>query len=416
MTGSERLITLDAVRGFAVIAILWVNILSFAMPDAAFLSPVYSAPPSPVDEPLWLLGFLLADGKFRGLFTLLFGASMALVMDRARAGGGSPRAVHGRRMAWLLVIGTGHYLLLWHGDVLLLYALMGLLMTGFYQRSPDQLMRWGLFGLMAGAIWLSWLSEARIGDGFGALGLGGHGAALQKAQSLHALDVANIVASVPADLDLFRSSYGAILAGRADRLIDSLFSLPIAAVETLPLMLMGMALYRSGFLSGEWSNAAYRRLAAWTLPLGLLLTGLTAAYVAASDYDPMVALASHLGLSVPGRVLMILGYAAALILLIRRFAGSVWTARFAATGRMALSNYLGTSLVMTSLFYGYGLGLFGTIDRIGLYGITAAGSLVMLIWSPWWMARYAYGPAEWLWRSLARGQMQPMRQHGFRRG
>src|SRR3546814_8633540 len=105
-----------------------------------------------------------------------------------------------------------------------------------------------------------------------------------------------------------------------------------------------------------------------------------------------------------------IAYAALLIVLIRRAAASAWMARVAATGRAAFSNYLGTSIVMTTFFYGYGFGLFGYVDRWTLYLVCAGMWAVMLLWSKPWLDRFLYGPLEWLWRSLARGKPQPMRQ------
>jgi uncharacterized protein len=407
---SARFITLDALRGFAVMAILAVNILSFAMPDAAFLSPHFHVPSSAADEPLWLMSFILMDGKFRGLFTILFGASMMLVMDRAGASGQSPLRVHGRRMTWLAVIGLGHYLLLWHGDILLVYALMGLVLSGLHGASGRQLLRWGTALLLAGGIWLTWLSADRIPSFFTALGLGADGAGLAEAHRLHDLDIADAEASIGEDLALFGGGYAQIVAGRVDKLINTLLSLPIAAVETLPLMMIGAGLYRTGFLTGAWREERYRRCVALCLPLGLICTAVPAIYIVGTGFDPMIALSAHLGFTVLGKLTLILAYAAMMILWISRRRDQPLVHKFAAAGRMALSNYLATSVVMTSIFYGYGAGLYGEVPVLGLYGIAASGCAMMVIWSPWWMARFHYGPAEWLWRSLARGEVQIFRR------
>jgi uncharacterized protein len=407
---AERLITLDVVRGFAVLVILWVNILSFAMPDLAFLSPHFRVPPSAWDEPLWLTSFLFADGKFRGLFTLLFGASMMLVMDGAAAKGADAAAVHGRRMLWLAVIGLGHHLLIWHGDILLTYALMGLLLTALHRWRAKRLICCGTTALLLCALWISWLEGVNVPMFWQLFGPSHQSAALAQIEALHSAELSAMQHAISADIELFRSNYSAILQGRWDRFDDYLLSLPVAAMESLPLMMIGAGLYRSGFLSGAWVSSRYHGLISWTLPLGLCLTALPAAAMIASDYDPMLGIAAHLGLSVPGRLLLIVSYAALLILWLQDHRPSQLTNRLSAAGRMALSNYLASSLIMTSLFYGYGLGLYAVLDVISLYAITAITCGMMLIWSPWWMARYHYGPAEWLWRSLARWHWQPFRR------
>jgi uncharacterized protein len=109
----------------------------------------------------------------------------------------------------------------------------------------------------------------------------------------------------------------------------------------------------------------------------------------------------------PFRLLMIIGYAAALILLIRAFAKRGWITRVAAAGRAAFSNYLGTSIVMTTIFYGYGLGLYDEVGRAQLWLFVVGAWIVMLLWSKPWLDRFHYGPFEWLWRSLARWRWQP---------
>ena len=110
------------------------------------------------------------------------------------------------------------------------------------------------------------------------------------------------------------------------------------------------------------------------------------------------------------RLLMTIGYAAALTLLIHRLAGSGFLARVVATGQAAFTNYLGTSIVMTTIFYGYGLGLYGFVSRAELWFFVIGAWAVMLLWSKPWLARFRYGPLEWLWRSLARMQLQSMRR------
>lgn len=403
--------SLDAVRGFAVMAILWVNILSFAMPDMSFLSPHLRVPPSSWDEPLWFLSFLLADGKFRGLFTLLFGASMMLVMDGAAAKGEHPAQVHGRRMLWLSIIGLGHYLLIWHGDILLTYALMGLMLSFAYGWRAKQLICWGTAALLGCALWISWIEGGNAPLVWPYFTPADASATLAQRQAIYDAEMQNIAQSLQADIALFGGSYGEIVQGRFGKFADYLLSLPIAAMETLPMMMIGGGLYRNGFLTGAWAASRYRQLIYWALPLGLLLTALPAAAIIASDYDPILSIASHLGLSVAGRLLLIISYAALLILWIQHRGPSQLVSRIRAAGRMTLSNYLASSIIMTSLFYGYGWGLYATLDGISLYLITAITCGLMLIWSPWWMARFHYGPAEWLWRSLARRQMQ-----AFKRG
>jgi uncharacterized protein len=127
-----------------------------------------------------------------------------------------------------------------------------------------------------------------------------------------------------------------------------------------------------------------------------------------ADFEP-VAVARALALYQPGRLILALGYAGLVLLVVRLGWLRPLTARLAAVGRMALSNYLGTSVACSILFDGYGFGLFGRLRRHQLYGVVLAVWAVELAVSPIWLRRFRFGPVEWLWRSLTYGKMQPMR-------
>jgi uncharacterized protein len=144
--------------------------------------------------------------------------------------------------------------------------------------------------------------------------------------------------------------------------------------------------------------------------LGLLLTGGLAAWMIMARYDRITALAIFFFWGAIPRMMLTIGYAAALILIIQRYHEHPMLTHVAAAGRAAFSNYLGTSIVMTTIFYGYGFGLFGHVGRAGLWVFVLGAWAVMLFWSKPWLMKFHYGPLEWLWRSLARGQMQTMQR------
>jgi uncharacterized protein len=173
-------------------------------------------------------------------------------------------------------------------------------------------------------------------------------------------------------------------------------------------MLFGMWAYRSGFITGTWERRAYRRIAivclgtAWA---AYLLLGLN---TIAQGFDQRWVFFASIVASAPFRILGTVGYAALVILALKPRG---WlTERLAAVGRAAFTNYLGTSILVTSVFYGWGLGQFARWDRASIYVIPPIVWLIMLLWSKPWLDRFAYGPFEWLWRSLARLELQPMRK------
>ena len=404
---ADRLITLDALRGFAVMGILAMNIVAFAMPEMAYVSPKAYGGETSADIAAWALGFLLFDGKMRGLFSILFGASILLIIDRAEASGENPGTVHFRRMAWLAVFGLCHYFFIWWGDILFLYAAVGCIAFHFRGWDPRRLIKWavGLFTL--GVVLPSLYFGAQL-----AVGSAPYDPASPMAEAGREIraEFAGIDRGVAEELALYRGPYLPILDARLDAAINPFVGVLMTMLETLPLMMIGMALFRNGFLTGAWPAIDYRRTALRWLPAGLLLTIVVGWLQWRSGFDYLVAINAVMGWAGPGRLLMTIGYAALLVMLIQRAAPSKWMARVAATGRAAFSNYLGTSIVMTTIFYGYGLGLFGEIGRWTLYLFCIGMWGVMLLWSKPWLDRFRYGPLEWLWRSLARGKRQPMRQ------
>lgn len=404
---TTRIVTLDALRGFAVMGILAMNIVAFAMPEMAYVSPKAYGGETSSDLAAWGLGFLLFDGKMRGLFSILFGASMLLIVDRAETSGQNPASVHYRRMAWLAIFGLCHYFFIWWGDILFLYASVGCIAFRFRNWEPQRLIKWALGIFTLGVVLTSLFFGAQI-----VVASAADDPASPMAEAGRDIrgEYAKVDGEVTEELALYRGPYLPILDARLDTAANPFVGVLMTIFETLPLMMLGMALFRNGFLTGSWTTADYRQIALRWLPPGVLLTLLIGWIQWRSGFDYLIAVNAFMAWAGPGRLMMTIAYAALLVLLIRRANASAVMARVAAAGRMAFSNYLGTSIAMTTVFYGYGLGLFGDVGRWTLYLVCGGTWAIMLLWSKPWLDRYRYGPLEWLWRSLARGSFQPMRQ------
>lgn len=401
-----RITGLDVTRGFAVMGILAMNIVAFAMPEAAYITPRAWGGDTGPDLWVWAFNYVLLDSKMRGLFSMMFGASTLLVMQSAMASGRSPAKTHYARMVVLALFGLAHFYLIWFGDILFMYAMTGMLLWFFRNLSVKALSGWGI-GLIA----LNAL-PFMLGMGFFSYTAANGGpAGAVEAYRDFASQFAYHAPSSVREVALFRSDWPTIVAHNLDKdLWAPLFSLMQFGAETLGLMLIGMALYKSGLLRGEWS---LERLDKWrNIGLGIGIIGGLALLAAqfTTDLEPAFVLGATLGFSVPFDVTMSIGYAALFMGLAQRFAGSPLIARVAATGRAAFTNYLGTSLLMTFIFYGWGLGQFGSWSRIEVYGPVLIAWAIMLLWSKPWLDRFLYGPLEWLWRSLSRAQVQPMRR------
>lgn len=403
----ERIAPLDIVRGVAVMGILAMNIVGFAMPFAAYTNPVAYGAHSPADLASWAFSFVFVDGKMRGLFSFLFGASTLLVIERAEASGLSPASVHYRRMIWLLLFGLAHFYLIWFGDILSLYALCGMILFAFRNLETRTLIAWGVGFVAVQTLFFG-------GFGMSALYMGSHAAALDAETARQWQELQNQFGpqtgtALARDMALFLGPWPALVHHQvAERGAEPFMSLLFVGWETMGYMLFGMAALRSGFFRGDWSVSAYRKVALIGLAVCIPAYAALAWAIHAHDYGVDWVIALGFGATVPLRPLMVFAYAALVILMTR--GGGALVARIAAAGRAAFTNYLGTSILMTGLFYGWGLGLYGSLTRIELWIPVLVMWALMLAWSKPWLDRFRYGPFEWLWRSLARWRLQPMRR------
>ncbi|MEA3035542.1 MAG: uncharacterized protein QOH04_1307 [Sphingomonadales bacterium] len=406
---SPRILTLDLLRGVAVMGIFSVNVFGFAMPDPAYLNPTAYGGATGANLAVWGLNFVLIDNKMRCLFSALFGASLLLVAERAEAAGRSPAAAHYSRMLWLLVFGLLHFYLVWDGDILSLYAPVGMVAFAFRRLPVERLVAAAIVFLLMDAAIMAELWRGHAAGEAAAHAPGASAATILQWRS----DADDLIPLAPADLarDLaaWRGGWAGIVAHRLhDNALGPVVNLILIGPQTLGLMLLGMAGLKSGFLTGAWGAMRYRRLAFVGLAIGLPAHAAIAWWTWRSGFPGALVFGSYFLFSMPFYYLQAAAYAAALVLLARR--GGALVARLAAAGRAAFSNYLGTSLVASGLFYGFGLGLYGRLDRLEAWLVAPLLWALMLLWSKPWLDRFRYGPFEWLWRSLARGKLQPMRR------
>ncbi|HEV2865833.1 MAG TPA: DUF418 domain-containing protein [Allosphingosinicella sp.] len=407
-TQTGRIAQLDIIRGVAVMGILAMNIVAFAMPFQAYMNPLAYGMESGADLASWAFSFVFIDGKMRGLFSFLFGASMLLVTERAEAAGQSPASVHFSRMAWLLLFGLLHFYFIWFGDILSGYAMMGIVAYFFRGLSARRLVLLG--GLLVVAQLLVYLGLA-VSVAYLAQVIARPAPSVDSLRQWQELqDQFGILSGEPLrqKLALFRGPWSGVVHDRLEGAAEPFTSLFYFGWETLGYMLFGMAALKTGFFRGKWRPLDYFKVAVVGLAVTVPAYALLAWIVASNGFSMPMILTIVLAATVPFRPLMVMAYAALIILLASRRGPLV--ERIGAAGRAAFTNYLGTSILMTSLFYGYGAGLYGTMSRIELWLVVFAMWALMLAWSKPWLDRFRYGPFEWLWRSLARGRIEPMRR------
>lgn len=398
VASAERLESLDVLRGFALLGILAMNIRMMAAPFGAYPYPYTLWEFEGANRAAYLFTAVFFDLKMMGLFSMLFGAGVLLYAGKGGPEGTPTTGLWFRRMGWLLAIGLVHGYLIWNGDILVPYALCGLLVLWWVRNwSPRTLLIGGLAMLTIGALLnagqaVAWESMSEA----------------ERAEQLEFMSPTP--AQAQQQLADMRGGYLAIVAGRAPMVAlgQSIYFAIFFLWRCGGMMLVGMALYKWGFLTGERSPALYARAAAVCLPIGVALSsyGFTALE---SVGFAMPARAVADSWNYVGAVFTSVGYAAVLLYAIATGRFAALRRRLAAVGQMAFTNYLSHSVITAVLFLGWGLGLAGRLDYAQQLLVVATIWILQLVVSPLWLARFRFGPAEWLWRSLTYLQRQPLR-------
>lgn len=407
-TAADRISSLDFIRGIGVMGILAANILAFGQPFTAYMDPSEFLVPSGDDSGwMWIAQFVLVDGKMRGLFTLLFGAGLYLFMERAWARGAS-RWLQARRLFFLILFGMIHYFLIWRGDILFYYGVIGLVVLLCLGWSAKDQFKVGLLGYFVGAIIyaammvpLTLVADTSFGES----------APMEEMRENLELGKQEALADDAIATQLKQSGdyFGLVDHKVAQHWYEPLANVFLFGLETLPLMLIGVGLYRLGFFSGGMDPGRMKTWGWAGLIVGSLLHLAIGLWVQAGGFTYYGTLAAFMGLSALPRLFMVLGIAALLVIYSPAWGGSL-AERVRAAGRAAFTNYLGTSILMLFVFHGWALGLFGQLNRPELYLVTVLAWALMLAWSKPWLERYRYGPLEWLWRCLTYGKLFPLRR------
>ena len=310
----DRILSLDTVRGIAVMGILAMNIAAFALPYPAYANPSAWGGDEGADLVSWAFNFLVFDSKMRSLFSILFGASTLLVIDRAAKAGGSGAAAHFARMAVLLAIGCLHFYFLWFGDILALYALCGMVIYWLRDVDIRKLVGWGLTLFLLSNIFFGLIGWSAMMAG--SPRLSPHAASeLYEARNTVEQEVGATSAKIPKEMKLYRGPYGPIVHHRlGERTIEPFASFFGLGAETLGLMMLGMALFRSGFLTGAWERERYRRWAIILAALALPPLAVMAWWQWSSGFNSGVIFTVFLGLSQPFDLMLAVAWAAAIIL------------------------------------------------------------------------------------------------------
>ncbi|QKG70470.1 DUF418 domain-containing protein [Erythrobacter mangrovi] len=422
----DRIDSLDTLRGIAVFGILLMNISAFGLLWQAYGNPYAAGGSTGLDLKLFEIMNVGFEGTMRGIFSMLFGAGIVLMAGRLEksVGGLSAADVHLRRMSWLMLFGVIHWaLLLWTGEILFAYSLCGFVLFSFRNMIPRYQLAIGVAALLVAGIMNNNKYED-VRDAYAAAATAEatqaagteltdeQHAAIAHRDELAAHQLPNEDTTVMME-GWHSGSYLNAVRSQFDFSYDFQWTgLPYwLFFDMMPFMLIGMALLKLGVLSASLPARSYALMLvvgyAIGIPLGLYELGI----LQSGQYSTLVAEEANRTYQI-SRLAMVVGHIG-LVLLVVKLGWLRWLQRgFAAAGQMALTNYIGQTLICTMLFYGFGFGLYGELTRSQLYLVVLTIAVVEMFISVLWLRSFRFGPLEWLWRSLTYWQRQPMRIGG----
>lgn len=422
VTRAERINSLDALRGFALLGILPANILFLAMHLAAGNDPTVVGRATGLNVASWVLFRILVAGKMRALFSMVFGASVVLLTSRAEESSGATAAadIYYRRNLWLLLFGLAHAFLLFFGDILYAYALCALILFPFRKLSAKQLLIIGSLFIVLTAGWTSvevfqQVEMRHLAAAADAAEKVGRKPTEEQSEAKKELEAQQKFRkpspeALEKDAKQWRGNPLAVIGARAKAVApwhnQSYYG--SAYCEIWSMMFIGMALFKLEVFSAARSYRFYIRTAVIGYLFGIPLSAYIVWLAIRANYDHLTIVVSNVANDVE-RLPVALAHMALLMILCKSGALQWLTSRLAAIGQTALSNYILQSLICSFVFTGYGLGLYGRLERYQLYYVVAGCWAVSLIASPIWLRHYWFGPLEWCWRSLTYWKKQPMR-------
>ncbi len=422
VTTEERLRSVDMLRGIALLGILLMNIQNFGLPSNAYENPAAWGGATGANLAYWVMNQIFFEGKMRFLFSMLFGAGVILLTERAeRRGAGITTAdIYLRRNLWLVVIGMLHGYLIWEGDILYPYGMTGLGLFVFRNLSVKKLL------LTAGVVFVL-LNLSMVGYIYSQYQTRTDGIAAQKIEEakrtkkqkkaaeqyqelLDNEDPVKRKKIIEEEIADRRKGYGDNIGWRAPHVFSMQTTMMIKFLlwDVAFPMLLGMALFKAGVLTAERSTMFYLKLAGCGYLLGVPPVAYMTKLVMDAGWDVwtrpwLMATYEY------GRLTIGLAHMAVWMLVFKLGWLKPLTWLLSQVGQMALTNYLLTSVLVSLYFNGYGLGKFGALERHQLLYVVLGMWSINLILSPLWLKYFRFGPAEWAWRSLTYWKKQPLR-------
>lgn len=380
----ERIHAIDVIRGFAILGIFLVNMEAFNAPWLYLERGILWD--SPIDIASEVFIDIFAQSSFYTLFSFLFGFGMVMFMERAIEKGYSFVSVYSRRHIVLLAFGIIHAFLIWHGDILIFYAIVGFILLLFIKAKPKTLLIWALSLIIIPSMLISFIFKLRN--------------VTVDSLSRYKPELVN------KSLEVYSS--GTFVEITSQRIEDWLYGNGGFTIIFLILILLPMFLLGSYVAIKKWFHDVESNLTIikriWIISFIIGGAFKIFPYIF-KESTTLYYLQDHFG--GPGTALF---YATSILLLFRYNIGKKILSNFASVGRLSLSNYLFQSILTTTIFYGYGFGFYGEISPF--YGLILTFTIfaIQIVLSNLWLRKFRIGPFEWVWRSLTYGQRLPFKK------
>lgn len=437
VAGASRIASIDVLRGFALLGILVMNIPFFVYSGTAFFNPARFGGFEGLDYATWLGSHLLFEMKMMSIFSMLFGAGVVLFAEKAIAKRGRAAGLHYRRMGWLLVVGLVHAYVFWEGDILVWYALCGLVIY------PARFLR-ARWLLLIGTVMMLVAPVLNTAQGFFF--------EYARAQAQEMVELREAGEEVPASVEGLGTAWlgerdeetgemvregmragfypdeedlererEALLGSFVDRMafrapgvfFMQAYLFPMFALwRVCGIMVVGMGLYKLGVFSARRTMRFYGVLAGVGLGLGLVVVGVGVRVLHAVEFDVIAMFKYAWNFNYFGSILVALGWTGVVMLVCKAGVLGPLRSGLAAVGRMAFTNYLMQTLICSVIFFGWGLGMYGRFSRSELIPFVVGIWAFQIVFSVVWLRAFRFGPMEWAWRSLTYWRLQPMRRGG----
>ena len=416
-----RIHTLDALRGAALLGILLMNIAWFGLPEKTVEDLRIRGEFSGLNFISWWVVEVFFHGSMRGMFSMLFGASAVLILEKyaARTNAGAAAEYYFRRLLALFLFGLFNaYILLWVGDILYTYALAGMFIFPLYRLEPKKLLLVAGIVMVLFSLNMTWQHRQpiRLKEAADVALAAGTGASEQQKADIEAWKSFELKQSlahkrteaegqIACTLGDFTSIF--FYSASITYFLETEFTYDFFFPDAFSFMLIGMALFRLGVLSGSKSRRFYLLLSLAGFALGLPIYYHAASVKLESQFHPfLMAQQQVVNLEQFGRLGLTLGYIGLLNLMFKLPLVSRLADLLAPVGRMAFTNYLMQSILCGLIFYGFGFGLFNQLERYQLYLVVAGMWVFQIIFSHTWLRYWQAGPFEWFWRSAANWEWQ----------